>query len=888
MDLELARRRVVEEYEILDTPQEPLYDALTKVARDLFGARAAMISILDGERQWFKSRIGVDLPETPRKFAFWNEAMATHDPMVVPDASLDARFANNPYVTGDPYVRFYVSVPLTSPEGFTIGTVCVVDSKPGDASARALDGLKAIATAIMDMLESRRRFLSLIERTHTNFLTIDVSTQTVTFASRGAAARLGYPRRELSGMPVYDLIPSLRKRALTNAIDRIRGGTPLVREVEVLRKDGTKFPAELRLDVSIEDGHERILAIATDVTERHEAKREIDLLLGAVNAAGDVILVYRVDERGALRLDYMNDAYARQTGYSQNEALGRDLDSFRKSMPDDDGMRSIRAAIAKGDATEAELVSYRKDGTTYWNQLSLHPVVNGTGKITHWISVERDITDVVDRTSELAEEHDRLLSLTQAVRRLFSALEGHGLCGAVREVLGELLGARARVIAVAESGAMVEASEIGIVDFDAPFQDDLIAEVVSTEARAVDLRGERAAAYAGRFGENRYVVDLRAPAAHRLRSTDLFVFDLVTEYFAVAARNVTLYQELDERRTAVLELNQTKSDLIAMLAHDFRGPLTSIVGFADLTSEVGEVSGEQRDFLETIKRSALQLSDLASDTLTLSRLERNEVALQLADVDVGELLTSIAELYKDRRPVELAIVGDATVVGDEERLRQVFSNLVDNAIKYSPGGIAPQVTVESQPDRVTVRLRDFGIGIPQGELASVFDRFSRASNARRMRIQGTGFGLFLTKQLVQLHGGTIAVESKEGDGSTFEVTLPRRVARKSAPRAIVVLDPDRDRSFLVYGLREAGYRIMTAATLEELFAIADGQSVDGLIVSTPELSAERAVQLRAFSRERSIPIVAVANETSKRLGASATLLRPVLISDVVAALDRVL
>ena len=885
---EAERLRVLDQYELLDTPEESLYDAFTQLAREVFGAKASMISLLDDRRQWFKSHVGLDIKETSREVAFCNYPVASKTTFTVSDASSDARFAQNPVVTGDPHIRFYAGVPLTSPEGYAIGTLCVIDDKPKEATPKQLASLEALATAVMGVLETRRRFLALFDSTRIDLLTIDVDDQTIVFASRGAAARLGYTLRELLGMPVYDLIPSLRRQELTRAVSAMRDGQQVVREVDVLRGDGSSFPAELRLDLTREGAQDRILAVATDVSERRAAQREIDILLGAVNAAGDVILVYRVDEHGKLVLDYMNEAYHTQTGFTREEALGRELDAFRKDMPDDEGMRKVRAAIAAGRSADVELVSYRKDGTTFWNQVSLHPIVDGEDRIMHWITVERDITDVVKRTSALAEEHDRLLALTQAARRLFTALEPRSLVVTVREVLFELLAAPVRVLAVAENGGAVEVEELGTVDFREAFFDDLVARSVSHQTRSVDEKRDRAVAFAGRFGENRYALELRAPAAHSLRSTDLFVFDLVTEYFAVAARNVTLYHELDERRTAVLELNQTKSDLIAMLAHDFRGPLTSIVGFADLTTEVGDVNSEQHDFLETIKRSAMQLSELATDTLTLSRLERNEVALQLSDVDLASLLVTVIEQYKDRRTALLDVQGEALVVGDEDRLRQVFSNLVDNSIKYSPNAAPPEISVVGSRDAVEVRVHDFGIGIPSGELASVFDRFSRASNARRMRISGTGFGLFLTKQLVQLHGGTIAVESVENEGSTFVVTLPRRVTRKNAPRTIVVLDPERDRSFLAYGLREAGYRIVTAATLDEVFAIADSQGVDGLIVSTPELSSENAVQLRAFGRERSLPIIAVANEASKRLGAAATLLRPVLIGDVVAALERVL
>ena len=369
-----------------------------------------------------------------------------------------------------------------------------------------------------------------------------------------------------------------------------------------------------------------------------------------------------------------------------------------------------------------------------------------------------------------------------------------------------------------------------------------------------------------------------------LRNTDLFVFDLIAEYFSVAVRNVSLYNEVEERRSAVLELNQTKSDLITMLAHDFRGPLTSIVGFADLTSEVGEVTDEQRDFLETIKGSAMQLSELATDTLTLSRLERNEVTLQLTETDLAELIGSIVAQQKDRRHVELTVDGNTHVTGDEDRLRQVFTNLIDNAIKYTPNGPDPRVRVTGNEDSVTVVVRDFGIGIPAGEISRVFDRFSRASNARKMRISGTGFGLFLTKQLVQLHGGTIAVESEEGRGSTFTVVLPRRVDRRVCA-AHGAAARSRARS-LVPRVRIARGGISRPDGVEHRRGACDGRCA--------AVRSGRARRARgAFKPSRGAvprlqprtqhPARRDRQQVSPRLGAATTLMRPAAIGDVVAA-----
>lgn len=489
---------------------------------------------------------------------------------------------------------------------------------------------------------------------------------------------------------------------------------------------------------------------------------------------------------------------------------------------------------------------------------------------------------------KVLEEHDRLLALTRAARSLFSALDAASVVTTIRDVVDRLLGADADVLAVDEDGLAVAVGELGAVDWRRATLDPLIDKVVRQRVRVVDEQSVRAAAYSGRFGAATYVLAVHARAGRMLRNTDIFVFDLIAEYFFVAVRNVALYHEVEERRSAVLELNQTKSDLIAMLAHDFRGPLTSIVGFADLTSEVAPVTSEQRDFLDTIKGSALQLSELATDTLTLARLERNEVTLQISGVDLGTLIESIAAQQMDRRNVALTVEGDAHVNGDEDRLRQVFANLIDNAIKYTPAGPDPAVYVTGGVDTVTVVVRDFGIGIPPGEISRIFDRFSRASNARKLRISGTGFGLFLTKQLVRLHGGTIAVESEEGAGSTFTIVLPRRHDRRHAPRTIVLLDHERSGSYIAYGLQEAGYRVLAAAGIEEALATADAQAIDAMVLASADaLSNQSAVQFRAFAREHELPLIAIGT-ASPRLGAAAQLMRPAAVADVVAAIERLL
>ena len=886
---EAARLLALDAYQLLDTREASAYEAFTQLARELAETPMSTISLVDDRREWFKSHCGIDPRETPREVAFSGYIVATGVPLIVEDASSDKRFRDNPLVKGPSHVRFYAGVPLIAPDGAVIGALCVLDERARTLAESQLRELQALAGALMDTMESRRRLLGLFDAAHADVLASMPNRKRSSLLRAARAERLGYSMKELVGMPVLDVLPDMTQAVVLDILVRGRKGEDIVRQGALRRRDGTSYPVEIRIDVTSENGRERIHAIAFDMSARRAQEREIALLLDAINVAGDVIFVYTVSEDGDLTLIVRQRClYAANATYSRDEAIGRPLSYFRKACRTMKECAPFARRCNAGTPAQAEIASYRKDGSTFWNQVSLHPVRNADGAVTHWISTERDITGDVERTSALAEEHDRLFALTRTARRLFTTLDAATVVTIVREAIAQLLGAEARLLAVAEDGTSVAVDELGAVDLSAGVLDPLVDKAVRQRVRIVDENEPRAIAYAGRFADATYVLEVRPRQGRTLRSTDLFVFDLIAEYFAVAVRNVSLYHEIEERRSAVLELNQTKSDLITMLAHDFRGPLTSIVGFADLTSEVGDVTDEQRDFLETIKGSAMQLSELATDTLTLSRLERNEVTLQLAETDLGELIESIVAQQKDRCHVELVISGDAHVTGDEDRLRQVFSNLIDNAIKYTPNGPDPAIWVTGGEDDVTVVVRDFGIGIPSGEISRVFDRFSRASNARKMRISGTGFGLFLTKQLVQLHGGTIAVESEEGRGSTFTVVLPRRVDRRYAPRTVLLLDQDRDRSFLAYGLQEAGYRVLVATTIDEALATADAQPFDVLVLSAPEaLSNQAAVQFRAFSRERNIPLIAL-GASSPRLGAAATLMRPAAIGDVVAAVERLL
>lgn len=154
--LESERLHALEQYQLLDTPAETAFDDITELAAHLLDVPISLIVLVDRDRQWFKSRHGLDVTETPRTIAFCAHAVAEERVMVVPDATADSRFCDNPLVVDDPRIRFYAGAPLLNPEGFAVGTLCVIDRTPRTMSVGQLQILKTLASQVMAQMELRK------------------------------------------------------------------------------------------------------------------------------------------------------------------------------------------------------------------------------------------------------------------------------------------------------------------------------------------------------------------------------------------------------------------------------------------------------------------------------------------------------------------------------------------------------------------------------------------------------------------------------------------------------------------------------------------------------------------------------------------------------------
>jgi two-component system, OmpR family, phosphate regulon sensor histidine kinase PhoR len=229
--------------------------------------------------------------------------------------------------------------------------------------------------------------------------------------------------------------------------------------------------------------------------------------------------------------------------------------------------------------------------------------------------------------------------------------------------------------------------------------------------------------------------------------------------------------------TETERIEKTRRDFIANVSHELRTPLTSIQGYTETLLDTAPDHDPGREFLEIIRKSALRMSRLTEDLLTLARVESGEQRFDIQPVAPADLLQEAVQSFREiarAQNIELRVEdGAACLVGaDPEAIHQVFSNLVDNALKYAASGGRIVLGARSVPQGVEFYVQDFGLGISSEHLPRLFERFYRVDKARSRESGGTGLGLAIAKHIVLAHGGAIRAESRLNRGSTFRFTLP--------------------------------------------------------------------------------------------------------------------
>jgi signal transduction histidine kinase len=239
-------------------------------------------------------------------------------------------------------------------------------------------------------------------------------------------------------------------------------------------------------------------------------------------------------------------------------------------------------------------------------------------------------------------------------------------------------------------------------------------------------------------------------------------------------------QSLLEAKSAELErVNEAKSQFLAMVSHELRTPLTSISAYTDILerNRTGNLTEKQVTQLGVVRRNATHLSRLISDLLDISKLESTEMSLTKMEFDLGQMVLNIVEsLGPLAAEKEQNITADVTegivLVADREKITQVVSNLVENAVKYSPADADITIETSLRNGEAEIVVGDNGYGISREDHDRIFETFFRSRTEENWEVPGTGLGLALVKRIVSMHGGKVSLESEPGVGSAFKILLP--------------------------------------------------------------------------------------------------------------------
>jgi signal transduction histidine kinase/DNA-binding response OmpR family regulator len=379
-------------------------------------------------------------------------------------------------------------------------------------------------------------------------------------------------------------------------------------------------------------------------------------------------------------------------------------------------------------------------------------------------------------------------------------------------------------------------------------------------------------------GEVVAVLNVESEARRGFSRSQVMTLETLADGIGIILRNAELFQAVERTNSRLVELDHMKSELVNIVAHDFRAPLAGVLGHAELLEWKPDAPLDDRlQQARSIIHAATHMASMVDKTLKTTRLEMGQFPFDFGLVDLGGVVREVLARTPadERHPLETDIPEDPVPCwADRERLAEVIENLVSNAAKYSPEGGPVRVEVARDADAATVRVSDRGIGIDPAAQGKLFKPFSRIRDPKTAGIQGSGLGLYICERIVRAHGGQLAVESRAGEGSTFSFSIPLYgvVAQTRAPLVLVAAGDERTRREVRRVAQGQGFGIHEVSDGVDAVEAAVRLVPAAVILDRvlPRLGAEEVAQrLKDNVATTSIPLFALAD--SAELGSQARL-----------------
>jgi len=786
---EADRLKSLHEYEILDTPADPAFDEIVRVAAQVTGAPYAYLGFLDANRLWFKSRFGFQGTEIPRLATADQYTILEPEPLLVADAAMEPRFpVRGIPLTRTVHCRSYLAAPLVGPEG-GIGTLAVLSPKPNQFTEQHASILSVLARQIMMRLDysihsrgqdhslrARQRIerALMVERNFVSAVLDTMSALVLVVDTAGRIVRFNRACEEISGYTFAELAGRSFPQELFLTEERAKAFQLL----EQSRSDTRRDPTELHW--LTREGRRRLIAWTTtiltdgsgeinfiimtgvDVTDQREATAALYASEARYRqlVESSLGMVFTHDLEG--RILSINASAAENLGYRVDEMVGRRLTDFVPKDQKPAFENYLRRIALSGE--EQGTISLRHR--------------NGEVRIIAWRNRLLDLPEVMPfvlgHGIDVTEKTDAENKLHAVMRQRESILEsvGDGIYG---------VDMQGRIIFVNEVGARM----LGYTQ-DEMEDKDLMQLLGHARADGSVYRIEDSPIYAARGSS----------AAIRARDEVFRHKDghpIPVEYVACPMLSngqvtgvVVAFQDVTERR----RLDRMKDEFISTVSHELRTPLTA------LRAALGLIAGgalekrpeKRAQMMDVAIGNCDRLVRLVNDILDFERMGAGRLPMRFQEVEAKDLLRRATDLqHPSAQKVGIGFIVDAPPLAlwvDEDRILQTLGNLISNAIKFSPAGteIVLRARVQSATEAI-ISVEDKGRGIPPEKLDIIFERFQQVDASDSRDMGGTGLGLAICRNIVRQHGGRIWAESVVGKGSTFYFTVPRTAPRQEVIEA---------------------------------------------------------------------------------------------------------
>jgi PAS domain S-box-containing protein len=586
------------------------------------------------------------------------------------------------------------------------------------------------------------------------------------YANEAACRALGRSREELLSLSVLDVDKLFFLKETWEAYwEELKARGAMTFESQNITKQGRVFPVEVTANYLEFDGKEYSFAFARDITERRRAEEVRERLAAVVESSDDAIISKTLN--GIITA--WNSGAEKLFGYSSAEAVGQSIEML---LPPERANEEseILARIRRGESVDHfETVRVRKDGRQIDMSATISPIKDSSGAIVGASKIARDITARKRAEEEARESSELVRLLLDSIPEAVYGIDTQGRCTFCNPCCLRLLGYRedvdlhgknmhALMHHTREDGTPYPVEECHIYEAFRRGQGTHIDDEILWRRDGTSFSAEY--------------------WSHPLYRRGKVIGTVVT--FVDITERKRVEQVLREAKEAAEDANRAKSQFLANMSHEIRTPMNGVIGVAGLLLDT-ELTPEQRQYAGIVRTSGEALLMVINDILDFSKIEARKLTLETTDFDLRTVLEdAVAVLAIKASEKGLALACEiepgtpSLLRGDAGRVRQVLVNLLGNAVKFTAqGAVAASVRLEMGEEcSATLRftVTDTGVGFRQDRAAALFEPFVQADGSSTRRYGGTGLGLTISKQLVEMMGGRIGVESEEGKGSTFWFT----------------------------------------------------------------------------------------------------------------------